>query len=221
MLSLRVSILAALIAVFGAPANTYAQSSSDASVPSGQTQDFTNGKSAIYYREKKILAEQLAKAFIDKYKDKTNDPEYTKVQLLYITASSKYNAYLGQALDDVSSGKKEDLTSSANAAAPSAQAFYDEVNKALQTKSVSADFTTVSQLIQAAVGLYDFFVKRKKQERDAWVAQAKPAMIWAEWSALSSPAPQLTKSGAGKTTDDTNKTDGSAKSKSDTSKKPQ
>ena len=157
----------------------------------GQTAEFANGRSIIFYREQKLHGQDLAVRITGEYK--SADPEYKKAHELYDTAYEKYNAYLGQALLDVANGQKEDLTQAATAASTAATAFDQYVASVTKTKSITADFSTVSQLVQAAVGLYDFFVNRQKKQRQDLVKQLTPDLTWGSWATITSGSTQPSK----------------------------
>jgi hypothetical protein len=149
--------------------------------------NFSNGQSLIFYRQQKLHAEDLVERVVGSFK--ATDPQYKQAQIYYDDAYEKYNAYLGQALLDMTNNKKEDLSPSAAAAIAAAKTFNDYVDAQTQTKAVTADFGTVTQLIEAAVGLYDYFVNRSATKRAAYAKALTPDLTWQKWGAIISPTP--------------------------------
>lgn len=152
-----------------------------------QAISFSNGQSLIFYREQKLHAEDLVQRIVGTYK--STDPQYKQAQIYYDDAYERYDAYMAQALLDMANNHKEDLSAPAADAIAAAKIFNDYVEVQTQTKAVTSDFGTVTQLIEAAVGLYDFFANRSSTKRAAYAKALTPDLTWQKWSAIISPAP--------------------------------
>jgi hypothetical protein len=186
---LRVIVLVAAL-VTAAKAFPGPQDPQPTQATTTQAISFSNGQSLIFYREQKLHAEDLVQRIVSSYK--ATDPQYKQAQIYYDTAYEKYDAYMAQALLDMTNGKKEDLSAPAADAIGAAKIFNDYVEAQTQTKAVTSDFGTVTQLIEAAVGLYDYFANRSSTKRAAYAKALTPDLTWQKWSAIISPAPPAT-----------------------------